>query len=48
MSKKQRKQSKAFVVSNERKVTVTGKIIYIPIYYIMFFDAGSKNKKLQF
>lgn len=30
---------KAFVVSNERTVTQKGKIIYIPIYYIMFFDA---------
>lgn len=30
---------KAFVVSNERTVTSKGKIIYIPIYYIMFFDA---------
>lgn len=29
---------KAFVVSNERTVTQKGKIIYIPIYYIMFFQ----------
>jgi hypothetical protein len=29
---------KAFVVSNERKVQTKGKIIYIPIYYIMFFS----------
>ena len=28
---------KAYVVSNERTVTQNGKIIYIPIYYIMFF-----------
>lgn len=28
---------KAYVVSNERNVTQEGKIIYIPIYYIMFF-----------
>lgn len=28
---------KAFVMSNERIVTQKGKIIYIPIYYIMFF-----------
>lgn len=27
---------KAFVVSNEKEVTTKGKIIYIPIYYIMF------------
>ncbi len=30
---------KAFVVSNERTVAQKGKITYIPIYYIMFFDA---------
>lgn len=29
---------KAYVVSNERTVTQKGKIIYIPIYYIMFFE----------
>ena len=29
---------RAFVVSNERAVTQKGKITYIPIYYIMFFD----------
>lgn len=34
---------KAFVVSNERSVTQKGKITYIPIYYIMFFDAASSN-----
>lgn len=28
---------KAFVVSNERTIKQKGKIIYIPIYYIMFF-----------
>ena len=39
---------KAFVVSNERKVTQKGKITYIPIYYIMFFNADSNNKNLQF
>ena len=32
---------KAFVVSNERTITQKGKIIYIPIYYIMFFGTGS-------
>lgn len=39
---------KAFVVSNERNVIQKGKIIYIPIYYIMFFDAhsGSGDMKL--
>lgn len=29
---------KAYVVSNERMITVKDKIIYIPIYYIMFFQ----------
>lgn len=29
---------KAFVVSNERVVSTKGKITYIPIYYIMFFQ----------
>lgn len=28
---------KAYVVSNERAVSQKGKIIYVPIYYIMFF-----------
>jgi hypothetical protein len=28
---------KAYVVSNERMVTVKDKIIYLPIYYVMFF-----------
>lgn len=30
---------KVFVISNEREVKKTGKVIYIPIYYIMFFPA---------
>ena len=34
---------KAFVVSNERTVTQKGKITYIPIYYIMFFQNSSEN-----
>ena len=37
---------KAFVVSNERKVAQNGKIIYIPIYYIMFFNAYAGDKAL--
>ena len=37
---------KAFVVSNERKVAQNGKIIYIPIYYIMFFNAYAGDKTL--
>ncbi len=36
---------KAFVVSNERNVTQNGKITYIPIYYIMFFEADSDSNK---
>lgn len=32
---------KAYVVSNERTVQQNGKIIYIPIYYVMFLDANS-------
>ena len=32
---------KAYVVSNERNIVVKDKIIYIPIYYIMFFDDNS-------
>ena len=39
---------KAFVVSCERNITQKGKIIYIPIYYIMFFKSESDDKKLQF
>ncbi len=39
---------KAFVVSNERTVTQKGKIIYIPIYYIMFFGTDSSDKNMQF
>lgn len=29
---------KAFVLSNERTISVNGKITYLPIYYIMFFN----------
>lgn len=39
---------KAYVVSNERMVKQNGKITYIPIYYIMFFDANGANKNLYF
>lgn len=38
---------KAFVVSNERTVAIKGKIIYIPIYYIMFFQSSSGDLKNQ-
>lgn len=35
---------KAYVLSNERMITTKGKIIYIPIYYIMFFqNVGNAN-----
>ena len=38
---------KAFVLSNEKNVTQKGKIIYIPIYYIMFFNSDFKDKNLS-
>lgn len=31
---------KGYVLSNAREVTNKGKITYLPIYYIMFFNAG--------
>lgn len=39
---------KAYVVSNERTVHQNGKIIYIPIYYVMFLDANLVGTELQF
>lgn len=39
---------KAFVVSNERMVKQKGTIIYIPIYYIMFFEASAGDKNWKF
>ena len=36
---------KAFVVSNERKVSTQGKVTYLPIYYIMFFQNGPTDEK---
>ncbi|MBQ4648159.1 MAG: ATP-binding protein [Clostridia bacterium] len=39
---------KAFVVSNERTVTQNGKITYIPVYYVMFFDANGTNGDISF
>lgn len=40
---------KAFVVSNERKVTTQGKVTYLPIYDIMFFqNAPADEKALYF
>ena len=32
--------AKGYVLSNERKVVCEGKLIYMPIYYIMFFGKG--------
>lgn len=39
---------KAFVVSNERIILQKGKITYIPIYYIMFFDSNAGSGETQF
>lgn len=39
---------KAFVLSNERTVSHNGKITYLPIYYIMFFQNTPDTKDLQF
>lgn len=40
---------KAFVLSNTREITANGKITYIPIYYIMFFQNSIEDSKnLQF
>lgn len=40
---------KAFVVSNERTVSTKGKIIYLPVYYIMFFQNGLEDSEaMQF
>ena len=38
LSQKDYPCQKAFVLSNERKVTTKGKITYLPIYYVMFFQ----------
>ena len=38
---------KAYVVSNERTVTNNDKVWYIPVYYIMFFDAALGNSKKE-
>ncbi len=40
---------KAYVLSNAREITTNGKITYLPIYDIMFFQAATGNaKNLQF
>lgn len=35
---------KAYVLSNERQVTTKGKIVYLPIYYVMFFENKVADK----
>ena len=37
---------KAFVLSNERKVSSKGKITYLPIYYVMFFSANADRRAM--
>lgn len=39
---------KAYVLSNERIIKQRGKITYLPIYYIMFFDQNNTSKSLTF
>lgn len=39
---------KAYVLSNERTVTHNGKITYLPIYYIMFFQNTPDTNNLEF
>ena len=39
---------KAYVLSNERTVTHNGKITYLPIYYVMFFENTPDTKDLNF
>ncbi len=37
---------KAFVLSNEREISHKGKITYLPIYFVMFFENGKTNEKI--
>lgn len=37
---------KAYVLSNERKIITNGKITYLPIYYVMFFDNKPNNGEI--
>lgn len=37
---------KAYVLSNEREVSTNGKITYLPIYYVMFFNNSSGNSTI--
>lgn len=38
---------KAYVLSNEREIRISGKIIYIPIYFIMFFNSRKNEKSIE-
>ena len=38
---------KAYVLSNEREIRISGKIIYIPIYFIMFFNSRKNEKSID-
>lgn len=38
---------KAYVLSNERNISQNGKITYIPIYYIMFFNTDPSDENLE-
>ena len=40
--------NKAYVLSNERMIRQKDKIVYIPIYYIMFFDQNNSATKITF
>ncbi len=40
--------NKAIVLSNEREVSHKGKITYMPIYYIMFFNKNASDQSLTF
>ena len=33
------------VLSNEREVKTNGKVIYMPIYYVMFMDTNEQQKE---
>ncbi|MCC8195747.1 MAG: AAA family ATPase [Ruminococcus sp.] len=37
---------KAYVLSNERKITAKGKITYLPIYFVMFLGTGAGTENL--
>ena len=38
---------KAYVLSNEREIRISGKIIYMPIYFIMFFNSRKNEKSIE-